>query len=168
MINYLPRIIIWFVVLVLIQVFLLSNIHIGFYINPFVYVLFILLLPFETPGWALLVLGMFLGLSVDFFYQTPGIHASATVFMSFLRPFVLKSISPRDGYEPGTLPRVEYYGFFWFMKYAAILILIHHVFLFYLEIFRFSDFFHTLLRVFLSWIFSVAFVVSSQYYIFRR
>ncbi len=168
MIKLFPRYIFRFLVLIFIQVFILSNLQFSGLVNPFVYILFILLLPFEAPRWSLLVLGFIAGLSVDLFFHTPGIHASATVFMAFLRPFVLEYLSPRDGYEPGTFPRVHYYGFLWFLKYAAILILAHHIFLFYIEVFRFTDFFLTLGRVIISWVFSVFFIVSSQYFIFRK
>lgn len=87
---------------------------------------------------------IFLGFSIDVFSKTPGMHTSATVFMSFLRPLVLKTISPRDGYEPGTFPRVYYYKSIWFLKYAGLLILAHHFFLFYVEVFRFEEFFKPL------------------------
>jgi hypothetical protein len=61
--------------------------------------------------------------------------------MAFLRPLVLDYFAPRDGYVSGTYPRVFYYGFGWFLQYAAILIFAHHFFLFYIEVFRLSDFF---------------------------
>jgi hypothetical protein len=124
-------------------------------------------MPFETPGWLLLTVAFILGLSVDVFSHTIGMHTSATVFMAFLRPYVLHSISPRDGYEFGTYPRIHYYGFTWFLKYALILVFFHHLFLFYIEVFRFVEFFDTLLRVILSTIFSVIFIVLSQFITFR-
>jgi cell shape-determining protein MreD len=168
MIKVLPRNIFRFVLLVLVQVFIFNNIQFSGYINPYVYVLFILLLPFETPGWLLLTLAFLLGFSIDILSGTLGMHTAATVFMAFLRPFVLQVFSPRDGYEAGTYPRVHYYGFNWFLKYAAILILAHHLVLFYMEIFRFSDFFSTLLRVLLSTVFSLTLILLSQYIIFRE
>ena len=168
MIKLLPRNILRFVLLVFFQVFILNNLQFGGFINPFVYILFILLLPFETPKWFLLVIAFILGFTIDLFFHTPGIHASATVFMAFFRPYVLDYFAPRDGYEPGAFPRVYYFGFVWFLKYTALLVLAHHVFLFYLEVFRFSDFFITLGRVILSWLFSVFFIVSIQYFIFRK
>lgn len=168
MIKLLPGNILRFVLLVFFQVFILNNLQFGGFINPFVYILFILLLPFKTPKWFLLVIGFILGFTIDLFFHTPGIHASATVFMAFLRPYVLDYFATRDGYETGTFPGVYYYGFVWFLKYTALLVLAHHVFLFYLEVFRFSDFFITLGRVILSWVFSVFFIVSSQYFIFRK
>ena len=168
MIKVLPRNLLRFVVLVLFQVLILNNIQLGGFVNPYVYVLFILLLPFETPPWLLLFSGFTLGLSVDLFVHTPGVHTIATVFMAFLRPQVLKIFAPRDGYEPGTFPRLSYYGFEWFFKYTLILVFVHHLVLFYVEVFRFSDFFSTFLRVILSTIFSTFLVVISQFFIFRK
>ncbi len=168
MIKALPGNIARFIVLVLAQIFIFNNIQFSGYINPFIYVLFILLLPFETPKWMLLVSGMLLGLTMDIFSDTLGMHTIATLFMAFLRPYVLNIISPRDGYESGTFPRASYYGINWFTRYAAILILAHHFILFYIEIFRVGNFFSTLLRVILSSIFTLGFIVLSQFFVYRR
>ncbi len=157
-----------FIVLVMLQILVLNNIQISGYIVPHFYVLFILLLPFETPRWLLLIVAFALGISVDLFMHTPGMHASATVFMAFLRPFVLEMSAPRDGYEPGSFPRLSYYGFQWFLRYTVILVLAHHFFLFYLEVFRFAEFFNTLLRVVMSSLFSIILIMLSQYFIYRK
>lgn len=164
MIKLLPRYIIYFIVLVLIQVFLLNNIQLGGFINPYFYVLLILILPFEIPRWFLLVVALFLGMSIDIFSNTIGMHSSAAVFMAFLRPYVLKLISPRDGYEKETLPQLKYYGAAWFIRYSAILIFSHHLFLFYIEVFSLSNFFATFVRVVLSSIFTILLVLISQYF----
>lgn len=160
---------IWrFVIVILVQVLVFNNIQINGYINPYFYVVFILLLPFETPNWALLVMGFLLGISIDIFTNTPGMHASATVLIAFLRPYVLRILAPRDSYEVGTFPRIYYYGFNWFFRYALVLIAIHHVFLFYIEFFRFSDFFITLSRSLVSSFFTLVLIILSQFVIFRK
>ncbi|MFP4023455.1 MAG: rod shape-determining protein MreD [Thiohalospira sp.] len=164
MIKIVPRYLFNFILLVLLQVFVLNNIQFSGYINPYIYVVFILTLPFETPKWLLLVLGFSMGITIDLFSNTIGMHSSATVFMAFLRPFVLKIISPRDGYESETYPQLRYYGGSWFLKYSIILVFAHHLFLFYIEVFRFSDFFATLLRVILSSFFSILLIVIGQYF----
>lgn len=168
MIKVIPLNIFRIVMLVLLQVFILNNIQLSGYINPYFYILFIILLPFETPGWLLLASGFILGLMIDIFSGTPGLHASATVFMSFLRPLFLGYFAPRDGYVSGTYPRIHYYGFIWFFQFSALMILSHHLFLFYLEVFRLSDFLVTFSRVILSSVFTLLLVVISQYFIFRR
>jgi rod shape-determining protein MreD len=157
-----------FAILVLVQVLILNNIQVSDFIVPYFYVLFILLLPFETPKWLLLLSAFVLGLTIDLFMQTPGMHTAATVFMAFLRPKVLEMSAPRDGYEPGTYPRLYYYGFQWFLRYSVILVLAHHFVLFYIEVFRFSEFFSTLLRVLLSSLLSVILIMLSQYFIYRK
>jgi hypothetical protein len=168
MINLLPRNIIRFIVLIAVQLLIFNSIQFSGYINPYIYVLFILLLPFETPKWLLLITAFLLGFIMDIFSNTPGMHTAATVFMAFIRPYVLNFISPRDGYESGTFPRIFYYGVNWFTKYAFILILAHHFVLFYIEIFRFGNFFSTFLRVLLSTVFSLIFIVLSQFFVYRR
>ncbi|MFW6328092.1 MAG: rod shape-determining protein MreD [Bacteroidota bacterium] len=157
-----------FVLLVFFQVLVLNNIQLGGYINPYLYILFILLLPFETPPWMLLLTGFLLGLTIDLFVHTPGVHTIATLFMAFSRPYVFDLFAPREGYETGTFPRLYYYGLEWFLKYTLILVFAHHLVLFYVEVFRFSDFFSTFLRVILSTFFSTILVVISQYFVFRK
>jgi rod shape-determining protein MreD len=163
-----PKYLLMYVFLVLFQVLILNNIQFSGYINPYMYVLFILLLPFEIPSWLLLLFGFVLGLSMDLFTHTIGMHTSATVIMAFLRPYVLNLFAPRDGYETGTYPRISYYGLSWFFKYAAILVFLHHFVLFYLEIFRLSEFFATFFRVIASSIVSLVFIILSQYVVFRK
>jgi rod shape-determining protein MreD len=160
--------IIFFVVLVFLQVFIFNSIQFSNLINPYFYVIFILLLPFETPGWILLISSFFIGFFIDSFSNTMGLHAAACTFTAVIRPSVLKWFAPRDGYEPGTLPRLTYYGFGWFMKYTILLVFAHHFILFFLELFRLSDFFFTLSRVILSTIFTSAIIILSQFFVFRK
>lgn len=139
-----------FVILVLLQVLLIRNINFGTYFILLPYILFIISLPFETPRLLILGLSFVLGISIDMFYSTPGLHAAACTTMGFSRYYVLKFISPRDGYDVIVQPTIEDMGLQWFIKYAGVLIIIHHFTFFYLEIFRFEEFFRTFLRVLLS------------------
>lgn len=167
MIRQVSRYGLQFLVLVLLQVFILNHIQLGGYVNPYLYILFIIILPINTPKWLLLVLGFILGLTIDLFTHTPGMNSSATVLIAFIRPYVLEIIAPREGYEKNSSPRVKLYGFTWFLRYTIILVLVHHFLLFYIEVFRFTDFFYTFGRVVLSTVFSTILIVTSQYLIYR-
>jgi len=166
--NEIIRNIVRFAILVGIQVLVIKNIELGRFINPFIYVLFIIGLPFETPKWLLLFSGFVMGITIDLFYDTAGMHAAACVFIAYLRPGLLKLFSPRDGYEFGTQPTIQYLGIPWFLSYSGILILLHHLILFYIEVFRFSEFFSTFFRVIVSSVFTVLLVVISQYLFHRK
>ena len=158
-----------FVFFVLLQVVLLNKLQISnLGLTPYMYVLFILLLPIETPGWLILTFGLIIGLSVDAFDDTGGAHAAATVFIAFIRPTVLNVFSPREGYDFGKSPRILYYGFNWFLKYLLTLLFIHHLLFFFIEVFSFSSFFMTLFKVILTTLFSAALIILSQFLIFRK
>lgn len=133
----------------------------------FPYVLFILLLPFETPKLVVLFASFFLGLTIDMFYDTAGMHAAVCTLIGFLRYYILKLLSPREGYEPGLMPNVDSMGSVWFITYSLIIIFIHHLFFFYLEIFRFGEFMRTLSRVFLSTIGTFCFVYIIQFLFYK-
>ncbi|MFB6307626.1 MAG: rod shape-determining protein MreD [Flavobacteriales bacterium] len=168
MLNNLIINIIRFIFLVLLQVLILDQIYLNGYINPFLYIMFLMMLPFDIPHWFLLIISFLLGFSVDIFSNTLGLHTSACVLIGFIRPYILSSIEPRDGYEAGMKPELQYMGLNWYFHYAGILTLIHHLWLFYLEVFRFSDFFMTLWRVILSSLFTLILIIISQYLIYKR
>lgn len=160
--------IIRFVLLILLQVFVLNNILIDGYINPQLYVLFILLLPFETPGWLLLISSFFLGFSIDLFAHTPGLNAAAAVFVAFIRPGFIRLLSGSKGIEQGMKPGIKSMGFRWFFLYSMFLTLLHHIVLFYLEIFRFSEFFQTLYRIALSMISTMVLILLVEYLFIKK
>lgn len=164
MINSLIRYGIVFIVLMLLQLLVMNNIQFSGYVNPYIYVMVILLVPVEVAAWILLIIAFLTGFLIDIFSGTPGLHASATVLAGFVRPAVLRIIAPRDGYDSGQSPSMITYGFRWYLMYAGIIILIHHTALFYLEVFRFADLFRTMLRVLLSSLFSVTFILFAEYY----
>jgi rod shape-determining protein MreD len=164
MINSVLRFTIITILLILLQVLVLNNIQFSGYINPYVYIMIILLLPSITPAWLVLIVSFVTGLIIDLFSGSPGMHASATLLAGFSRPLVLRLISPRDGYESGSDLSMVAYGLRWFFIYASIIVLIHHTTLFFLEVFRFTDFFRTILRILLSSIFTVGFILLLEYY----
>lgn len=164
MINDVVRNVLRFLFLILLQVLILNNVQLSGYLNPFLYVLFILMLPFRTPDWLVLILSFALGISVDMFTDTGGLHASASVLMAFLRQPILRLIAPREGYDVNHQPTIQQFGFGWFFTYVGILVFIHHLFLFYMEAFRFSEFFSTFLRVILSSLFTLTLIFISQFF----
>lgn len=153
-----------FFLLIALQVLLFNNIQFSGYVNPYVYVLFILSLPFNTPRWVVLVLSFLIGIIIDMFSDSGGIHAAASTFMGYSRWFILAAIKPRDDYDDTKTPSIKDMGFAWFITYASILTVLHHFVYFYMEVFRFSEIFSVLLRVVLSSIFSLLLIVISQYF----
>src|SRR3982750_4977094 len=88
-----------FVSLVFIQVFLLKNITLYNLSTPYLYILFILLLPFETPNVVLFILAFILGLTIDAFYDTPGLHAAACTLLALVRVLFISITVQKDGFD---------------------------------------------------------------------
>ena len=116
------RNVIRFIVLVLIQIFILNNINFRGYLDPYLYVLFILLLPFDTPKWLLLLSAFLIGFFVDLFSHSLGMNAAASVFMAFMRPAILQLLSPGREYDPDIQPGIS--GFGAFGTYTLVCIII--------------------------------------------
>ena len=142
--------IIRFVVLVLLQVLVINHIRLGGYVHPYIYMIFIMLLPFSTPKWQLLVLGFALGLTVDLFTGTLGLHAGATTLMAFCRSSIIKLVSGNQKFENITEPNLGQLGGIWFFRYALCMVFIHHLALFFLESFSFRLLGQVMLRILLS------------------
>jgi len=157
-----------FFFLLLLQLFILNNIQLSGYINPYLYILFVMTLPFETPVWIVLFSSFSMGILIDMFSDTHGLHASVCVLLAFVRKPVLRFISPREGYDSTAMPTLNYLGFGWYMWYAGLMVFIHHFTFFYLEAFRFSEFFKTFWRVLCSGVLTLLLIFIYQYLTFRH
>lgn len=150
----------WFLLL-FIQVFLLRNM--GFYdlSTPFIYILFLLLLPFGIPNILLYILAFATGLTMDAFYDTLGVHTSACVMLAFVRISFISLSVTRDGFDEPE-PTLGNMGFKWFAIYSFICIFSHHLVLFMLEAFTFTEISYTLLRCLLSGLFTFCLILLTE------
>ena len=151
-----------FFVMVILQVFLFSRIGISIYVNPLVYIAFLILLPMEIAGALLLVLGMVLGMTVDFFMGTAGINTIATLFAAFCRPAGLTLLVGKDEVKEGGVPNVNRIGLKRFLRYAGVIVLLHGTVFFVLESLTWSFFYLTLLRIICSSVITLLLVYFCQ------
>ena len=131
----------------LLQVLIFNNLDFVNLCNPFIYVAFIMSLPFGTPVPVAMVIGLLTGFSVDITVNTPGMHASACVAIAFFRPMFFKLIAFRTGYKEDELPLLHTYGLAWYFKYTIMMVSLHHIILFLVE--QYDTFFAipTLIRI---------------------
>lgn len=146
------------VLLTILQVIVLKRVNLGGetfnYISLFIYPLFLMLLPKKMVNPLLITIGFLLGLFVDLCYNSPGVHASACVFSTFCRPFVLSIIEPASEYKEEAGLTKKSYGLLWFMGYTALFLFLHLFFYFSVEAFTFVHIKQILLRTGSSFVFS--------------
>ena len=152
-----------FVICVLFQVLVFRQVTFGWanfdYIHVLVYPVFIMLLPIRTPQPILISLGFLIGITVDLFYHTPGVHAAAGVLSAFVRPIILKLIEPRGGYNLNDSPTMEKFDFVWFLIYSSSFLLIHLLGYFSMEVFTPVKSGEIILRSVFSFFASIVFIL---------
>jgi hypothetical protein len=102
------------------------------------------------------------------FGNTSGMHAAATVMLAFARPGILKLVAPRDGYEAETKLTLVMMGIKWFVTYVSVSVLLHHLVYFYIEVFRFSEFFATFFKAILNSVITILLIILGQYIFSKR
>jgi len=157
-----------FVFLLLFQVLILNNLHMSIWLNPYVYILLIILLPFETPNWLVLTISFVVGMIIDTFSNSMGMHTAACVLLGFSRQYILKLFAPRDGYEHGHYPHYSYMGIVWFLVFAGILTFTHHITLFLIEDFRLAYLATSIPKAFFSSILSISIMLTLMLFSYKR
>lgn len=142
-----------FIILILAQVAFFDKINFLGYINPYPYILFIILYPVNANKNGLLLASFLLGLTMDMFNNSGGVHAASCITLAYLRPSFFK-FSFGLSYEYQTVKINERLTPERF-SFILISILTHHIVFFLLEIFRFSFFWNILFRTVLSTIFTL-------------
>jgi len=151
-----------FLFLIALQVLVLDNVELHRMVRPLIYPLIILLLPISMAGSLVIFIAMLLGLVIDIFNDTLGLHASACVFMAFCRPFILSIFRPRGGYEQFTTPSYQKLGVNWLLRYAGVCILLFNAFFFLVEAFNLRFLHLTLLKIILSTFFCLLLIMIHQ------
>ena len=150
MINAPIKNILRFVIVVLIQVLVFNNMNLSGYIHPYIYILFLLLLPIYTNRSVLLLLAFFTGLTIDYFAGTMGLNAAASVFLGYVRPGTIRLFFGKQDFGNNEEPGLQSFGAIGFLKYTVILVFLHQFLLYYLEVLSFDNFFYTFSTVIIS------------------
>jgi len=152
----------------LLQVLLFRNVAIFDTAFCFVYVGFLILLPIEISLTTLLLLGFSMGLAVDIFYDTAGVHAATMVIIAFIRPSILQFLRPSGGYEAVENPTLSKLGFNWFIIYAGIILLLHHSILFLIQGSNFSLWVSNFFVILASTVLSLFVLIIGQFLFYRN
>lgn len=138
MINNILRGFFYFVVFVLVQILILNNIHFLRIATPFLYLYFILKLPVGTSQAKVVFFSFLIGLVIDVFSNTPGMHAAACTLAGFIREPLIRFFMGKDLPE-GIYPSYRTFGYGGFFRYVFSFVVIHHVALFLIESLTFFD-----------------------------
>ncbi len=152
--NTTIRNIILFISLVIIQVTICNNMNFFGFINPYIYILFIAYFPIRRDSRPLFIfLSFLIGLCIDFFGDSGGINATASLTIAYARPAFLRSTFG-NAYDYQTL-KITNAAFLQQVVYLSFMISTHHLILFFLEILSFSHILLILKKTLFSGIFTL-------------
>lgn len=157
-----------FLLYFLVQALMLKNIVVFGVAFCFLYVLYILLLPVEIKTIPMMLIAFVLGLSIDLFYDTMGMHILCLVAIAFVRNFWLDILTPTGGYDENLQPSMLNMGLGWFVTYSVPLFLFHHVLFFYIDSLGTNLFFPVVQKIIASTIFVFVMSVIVQLLFYRR
>ena len=153
-----------FILFLFVQAMVLNHIPpLHRFITPYIYFLFLIWMPFSTGRVSLLITGFILGLSLDVFTKTPGLHTSAAVLVAYLRPFLINLMVPKDTRELAVgSPSIQTMGNASYIFFITVLTMFHHGWLVFLEWMTFGSFLYFLGKVFLSTIVSLLLILITE------
>ena len=159
-----------FILLILMQFYVLDKIHLHQMVTPYIYFLFILWMPFKLNRTLQMLLAFALGFTLDSFRHSPGFHSAACVLIAYVRPFLINILIPQEGadanYEEPSARSMG--GEMPYFVYAGLLSLLHNAWLFFLEAFEFGNFWYFIVKTLLSTIISLVLIFISELLFSRK
>lgn len=162
--------IIRFIVFILVQVYVLHKMPpLHRFITPYLYYLFILWLPFNISRSSLMLVSFLYGLTLDYFLNTPGLHAAPCVLIAYVRPFLINVLISQVGADQNyASPSITSMGWVPYLTYVIILTLLHHGYLVFLEWMHFGSFWYFLGKVLATTCISFLLILVAELLVFRK
>lgn len=153
-----------FFLLLAAQILVFNNIDLFGYINPFPYILFIILFPVDGNKQLLIITSFLLGITMDLFSNSGGIHAAACLILAYARPYIFK-FSFGLSYEYQTIKINDSLTSERF-SFLLLSVIIHHFTLYILEVFQLNSLWDIVLRTIIGTLFTL-FICIVLIYLFK-
>jgi hypothetical protein len=144
------------------QVLLFDHLHIGSLGIVMMYILFLINLPTRTPRWAEMLIGVGVGMMMDIWHSSLGIHMAACVALTFVRPILLTNAIQdieriKDNLSIQNIGPAEY------TKCAVLLTVLHHFIVFSLEMWSIHMWWMVLLQTLVSSAMTLCVILGYEY-----
>ena len=141
------------------QVLLINQLQLGGVCHPFIYILPLLMMPITLPRWADMLIGLVAGLLMDVFCNSLGVHAAACIMLMYARRHLIP-LWVNDTERLTDVISMQTIGIAPFLKYTSLLVVAHHLMVFFLTAWTFQLWWYTLLTTLVSSIVSLALILG--------
>ena len=144
------------------QILLFDHLHIGSWGTVMMYILFLINLPVRLPRWAEMLIGFAVGMMIDIWHSTLGVHIAACVALTYVRPLLLhRAVQDieriKDNLSSENIGRAEY------TKCAVILTILHHFIVFSLETWNLQFWWMIILQTLISSLMTLTIILGYEY-----
>lgn len=150
------------IVALLLQVLLISNLHFLGVCHPYIYIVFLLMMPIRLPKIVDMLIGFALGFLMDIFCNSIGVHIASCTLLMFLRRIIIENLVMDHDRISGEI-NGQSIGIDNYIRYVIVLTLLHHAMVFLLSAWSFSHFGFTLLEIIVSSIISITLILGYDY-----
>ncbi len=159
-----------FIIFILFQALVLNKIPpLHRFIVPYVYFLYLLWLPFSINRLGLLVVAFLFGLSLDYFTNTPGLHAAPCVLIAYIRPFLINVVIRRNEIEAHQVePSIVSMGWIPYLTYVFLLTFLHHSCLVLIEWLQFGSFWYFMGKILATTAISMLLMIITELLFYRK
>ncbi len=153
MLNENLKIFFQFITLILAQIIVLDNINLFGFLNPIIYILFIITYKFDQNQTLFIFLCFLLGFLIDLLTQSSGANTISCLILSYIRPFVINSCFKINSNMPKAYindPNISHR-----LYYILSIVLIHHLIYFSIVYFDINSLILIIKYTFLTTILSI-------------
>ncbi|MDD4395668.1 MAG: hypothetical protein PHQ33_07270 [Bacteroidales bacterium] len=166
--NTVQRIVFRFILFLLLQILICNHIHLFGFLNPNIYLLALLMLPFNVNRSVQYLIAFATGFCVDIFQMTFGIHAAAALCLIFIRPYIVDAMNVgKKKVDKMEIPVPGLKDLKWLVAYTLILVSIHQFMVTMLEVFTFERFWFTAIVIVVNALFTTLLLLCVQYIFFH-
>jgi rod shape-determining protein MreD len=150
-----------FILISLAQILLLNNIQLFGYMQPLIYIWFIILLPNSFPKWIVMILGFLMGFTMDVFSAQLGFHTATATLTATIKPMMLSWFV--NNFDNNTFrPSIAEMGFLSFLGFTSSMVFLHTTIYILIESFSFAEILNLLLRILISSLISIGLILISD------
>lgn len=148
-----------YILVMLLQVLLLDQLQLWGACHPYLYILCLLMMPITLPHSVSMVIGAAVGLVMDIFCNSLGVHTAACILLMFIRPYLI-GVIVNDKDRLNEQISLRAIGMEALIKYVVILVLIHHLTVFLLAAWSWTHIGFVLLETLVSSLITISLIIA--------
>ena len=151
-------------IIITLQLIMFNNVNFLGFINPWIYIILIIIIPQSIKDNYLIIIAFIIGLLLDSLFSTSGINTISLISVAWLRSYMLKKIFSIKNYDKKKFISIKNNGLNLYLKYVTFMVLIHHLILILVDYINFIKISEIMIKTILSSIVSIIIIMCFSFF----